>query len=179
MIKKAQQYITLFIAVLLIFILILGTSMIISSLSFYGERVVSSINSDYESLYAIVDTPIYLPFNALDITDKNIYYKELTLLNLIAMAYKENIADFDQLFLKYNNTFSLIFEDKICLEYYELGEDQKKKAERKFNECKRSKENVLLSFGKYHFKIAIEKEKDQKFLFNEVQKYLENVQKIS
>ncbi|MEM1988898.1 MAG: hypothetical protein QXS41_03610 [Candidatus Woesearchaeota archaeon] len=174
MVKKAQQYITLFIAILLIFFLIFGTGVIISSLSLQGEKITLLINSDLESIYAIIDTPLYLSLN--DISDSKIYYKDIALVNLLSVSYQNSIDSLQYIFEKYNSTFKQVFNDLVCIEQYELDSDGKKSNIVMYNECKKSKDSVLLTFGKYNFKISIQKESDQKFIMNEALEYLKNVQ---
>lgn len=174
MLKKSQQYILLFMTMLIIFFLIFLSNIIVQFRNKNSERIGENLKvRPYDSIYAIIDTPLILNYPLHD--DKGEILPKNT--NLLTIFFLKNQIGNDlaieNLFKKYNGVFKYVFGDDLCLEIALDSKDGKVNFKKIIYsiECNRNY-NYLFKVGDYFFRVSVII--DNKYLINEAINYVKN-----
>ncbi|MEM2115912.1 MAG: hypothetical protein QW524_03010 [Candidatus Woesearchaeota archaeon] len=125
--KKAQSYLTLFFAILVVFLLIIVQLLIAEVVSRKGIELEIDEEKELSSFFPIIFAPINLYFRHVDIDpatlkEVNIYFLKYytatpVRMNLIEVLSLVLVENKDPGLLKiYCSRFELIFQDELCLE---------------------------------------------------------------
>ncbi|MEM1988959.1 MAG: hypothetical protein QXS41_03930 [Candidatus Woesearchaeota archaeon] len=171
--KKSQQYILLFITLLIIFFLIFLSNIIIQFRNKNSEMIGENLKvRPYDSIYAIIDAPLVLNYPLLDKIDK-ILPKNTNLLTIFFLKNQiGNDEAIKKLIEKYNSVFKYIFEnDILCLEIALDTKDGKVIFQQILYDSKCNRNyNYIFKVGDYFFRISVII--DNKYLINEAIKYV-------
>ncbi|MEM4396559.1 MAG: hypothetical protein QXR30_02800 [Candidatus Woesearchaeota archaeon] len=119
--KKSQQYITLFFAIIVVFLIILISLVITQYLEREGKKYSIPEINNFDSLYVILDTQLGIPLTLLRTVDdlknphkvspiKIIEYRNL--IDLIQLSILQNNFD---LVKEYCVRFRSLFSDDLCI----------------------------------------------------------------
>lgn len=187
--KRSQQYILLFLTMIIIFFLIFLSNVILRMRDKTAESVGKNLKTKpYDSIYALLDAPLILHFPAYDEKNRNyesIASKRINLLtiftfkNKISTLNNQILADqnhelLEKLINKYETTFKAIFEEDIlCIEIALDTGNRVTNFEKLTSydnlKCKRN-EGYIVKIGDYLYRISIVI--DKKYLLKEGMNYV-------